>query len=131
MRACGWRGGTTYPIDWEQVRREDGPYAYDTSGPYEDWNGHMDEVAAGQIPLPPDVTGALQLLRARQDELMEEQPPAVLRVARELEDVIASSVPVAARIISLEDTPVLEVAEALGAIEKAAGSCLSRYAFPR
>lgn len=62
---------------------------------------------------------------------MEEQPLVVLRVARELEDVIASSAPVAARIISLEDTPVLEVAEALGATEKAAGFCLSRYAFLR
>ncbi|MET9252666.1 hypothetical protein [Streptomyces sp. NPDC003717] len=35
--ACGWRGTKTYVIDWEKVRENDDPDAYDTSGPYQDW----------------------------------------------------------------------------------------------
>ncbi|MFJ8668925.1 hypothetical protein [Streptomyces sp. NPDC093600] len=49
--SCGWRGERTYPIDWAQIPRDD-PYEYDTSGPLEDWQEHVDEVEALTVPLP-------------------------------------------------------------------------------
>ncbi|MEU9998082.1 hypothetical protein [Streptomyces sp. NPDC050848] len=129
--ACGWRGEKTFPIDWEQVRRDDDPDVYDTSGPYEDWAAHMDQVAARQVSLPEDVAGPLRQLRERLDELVDGEPLVALRAVGELEEVITSSGRYAARLISLEDTPVSEVAEALGVTEKVARSRLSRYEFLR
>ncbi|MEV6250713.1 hypothetical protein AB0M38_31775 [Streptomyces sp. NPDC051742] len=65
--ACGWRGKNTYPIDWEKVRADDDPDAYDTSGPYRDWTTHMDEVAGRALPLPEDLSGLLAQVRERLD----------------------------------------------------------------
>ncbi|MEU9994176.1 hypothetical protein [Streptomyces sp. NPDC050848] len=62
---------------------------------------------------------------------MDGEPLVVLRAVGELEEVITSSARYAARLISLEDTPVSEVAEALGVTEKVARSRLSRYEFLR
>ncbi|MFG2645097.1 hypothetical protein ACGFYP_29490 [Streptomyces sp. NPDC048370] len=129
--ACGWRAERTYPIDWEQVRRDDDPDVYDTSGLYEDWAAQMEKVAARQVALPEDMAGALRQLRERLDELVDGEPLVVLRAVGELEEVITSSARYAARLISLEDTPVPEVAEALGVTEKVARSRLSRYEFLR
>ncbi|MFD3948322.1 hypothetical protein [Streptomyces sp. NPDC058579] len=124
--ACGWRGEKTYFLDWETVR-EAGRDLYDTSGPLADWSAHVDQVAALRVPLPGAVTEALAQLRERLDELVDDQPLTALRAAREMEQVVASFAPYAARIVSQEDTPLPEVAQALGMTEKAARSCLSRF----
>ncbi|MGW2016748.1 hypothetical protein [Streptomyces sp. NPDC001927] len=129
--ACGWRGEKTYPIDWDKVRRDDDPDLYDTDGPYDDWDAHMDQVAARQAVLPEDMAEALRLLHERMDELMDEEPLVVLLAAEKLEQVVASTAPVAARIVSMDDMPKSEVAAALGVTEKAVGWRLSHYAFLR
>ncbi|MGW2631263.1 hypothetical protein ACWC2K_18245 [Streptomyces chattanoogensis] len=56
--SCGWRGTSRYPIDWSDVP-EDCPYAYDTSGPYDDWEQHIAEVEAQTVPLPDELTDLL------------------------------------------------------------------------
>ncbi|MER7912637.1 hypothetical protein [Streptomyces sp. NPDC096068] len=126
--ACGWRGETDYPIDWELVDRCH-PEEYDTSGPEGDWERHMDEVAARMVPLPEDVTGLLSRLRERLSEIDDEDPLAALRVVGELEAMASSIGPYAARRIAFEDVPDEAVAEGLGITEAKARSRLNRYEF--
>ncbi|MEU6625121.1 hypothetical protein ABZ926_30770 [Streptomyces litmocidini] len=66
--SCGRRGAATYPIDWEKARGDESD-EYDPSGPWADWEGHMDEVAARAVVLPGDVAGLLRQLRERLDEM--------------------------------------------------------------
>ncbi|ROQ23600.1 hypothetical protein EDD98_7550 [Streptomyces sp. PanSC19] len=125
--ACGWRGERTFPIDWRQAER-DGLDAYDTSGPELDWEAHMDEVAARAVPLPEDVAGLLRQLRERLDELVDDTPLTVLKVAGELEEITAFFGPLATRLLTrAQEIPLSRVAEVLGMTEQAAGSRLRHY----
>ncbi|MFF3775617.1 hypothetical protein [Streptomyces sp. NPDC002232] len=126
--ACGWRGERTVPLDWEEVGTA-GHDAYDVSGPEEDWEAHMDDVATRALPLPDDVAGLLQTLRERLDELVDEEPVVVLRAAEQMEAIVAEYGPLAARYIKGDAVPLPRLAEALGTTEKAAGSRLTHYAY--
>ncbi|MFD3334605.1 hypothetical protein ACFWV1_18395 [Streptomyces sp. NPDC058700] len=127
--ACGWRGERIFPIDWQQVDRDDLD-AYDTSGPEQDWESHLDEVAARAVPLPEDLAGLLRRVRERLDELVDDDPLAVVKAAGELEATVAFFGPLATRIVtSSEQLPLAQVAQVLGMTEQAAGSRLRHYEY--
>ncbi|MFC8896636.1 hypothetical protein [Streptomyces cinereoruber] len=133
--ACGWRGTKTYPIGWETVRENDDPDAYDTSGPYEDWKAHLDEVAGRAVALPGDLVVLLGQVRERLDRLWLEEDPArgyaaMLRACGELEAIVAETGPRAARALAREQEESMPaVAEALGMTEKAARTRLLHYEY--
>ncbi|MGA5069319.1 hypothetical protein ACPB9E_37210 [Streptomyces exfoliatus] len=127
--ACGWRGKRTFPIDWQQVDRDDLD-AYDTSGPGREGESHLDEVAASAVPLPEDLAGLLRQLRELLDELVDDDPLMVVKAAGELEATVAFFGPLATRIVtSSEQLPLAQVAEVLGMTEQAAGSRLWHYEY--
>ncbi|MGW4855348.1 hypothetical protein ACWEPZ_29400 [Streptomyces sp. NPDC004288] len=126
--ACGWRGERTVPLDWEEIERV-GRDAYDVSGPEEDWEAHLDDVAARALPLPDDVAALLRTLRERLDEMVDEEPVVVLKAAEDLGAIVADFGPLAARYIKGDAVPLPRLAEALGTTEKAAGSRLTHYAY--
>ncbi|MBT2488619.1 hypothetical protein J7E96_08795 [Streptomyces sp. ISL-96] len=125
--SCGWRGENTYHIDWEEVCRED-PYAYDTSGPSNDWATHLDEVEALTVPLPEAVTELLRELRAYVERLVDDSPLAALKVVNELETITAWIGPTAASFaLRGDELPWSRIAEGLGMTEPDARSRLFRY----
>ncbi|MFD0367532.1 hypothetical protein [Streptomyces sp. NPDC059071] len=127
--ACGWRGTRTFPIDWQEVDRND-LGAYDVSGPQADWEAHLDEVAARTVPLPEDVADLLNRLHERLDELVDDHPLTVLKAANELESAVALFGPLATRFLGGgEEDAVAQVAAALGMTEKAAGLRLRHYRY--
>ncbi|AYG77947.1 hypothetical protein DWB77_00054 [Streptomyces hundungensis] len=129
--ACGWRGTTTYPINWEEVRENGDPDAYDTSGPYTDWAAHLDEVAERAVQLPDDLTGLLKQVHERLNRLMMEDDDAlatVLKACDEMEAIIAATGPEAARILDRDQAETLARAAAdLGMTQEAARSRLVHY----
>ncbi|MFE7511430.1 hypothetical protein ACFU8I_09420 [Streptomyces sp. NPDC057540] len=126
--ACGWRGERTVPLDWQEVESA-GHAAYDVSTPEEEWEAHMDDVAARAVPLPDDVAGLLRTLRERLDELVDDEPVMVLKAAEVMGAIVADYGPLAARYIKGDAVPLPRLAEALGTTEKAAGSRLTHYAY--
>ncbi|MFJ4343308.1 hypothetical protein [Streptomyces sp. NPDC088915] len=139
--ACGWRGTTRYPIDWETVREDDDPDAYDTSGPYEEWEAHLDDVAGRAVPLPEDLAELLGQVRERLDRLWLKEDKmrayaTMLKTCDDLEAIVAETGPQAARALTHEhdevegegeDGAVPALAEALGMTEKAARTRLRHY----
>ncbi|MFC8270135.1 hypothetical protein ACFUIZ_31135 [Streptomyces cinereoruber] len=131
--ACDWRGTKTYPIDWETVREDDDPEAYDTSGPYGEWEAHLDDVAARAVALPEDLAALLGQVRERLDRLWLEEDPArgyaaMLRACGELEAIVAETGPEAARALAREHDEAMDaIAEALGSTEQAARARLLHY----
>ncbi|MFE6462426.1 hypothetical protein ACFVP0_33910 [Streptomyces cinereoruber] len=128
--ACGWRGTTTYVIDWEKVREDDNPGVYDTNGPYEDWEAHLDDVAERTVALPEDLAELLGQVRERLDRLWLEDDTAracaaMLKGCDELEAIIAQVGPEAAQVLT--DKQGDAVAEALGMTEQAARTRLLHY----
>ncbi|MFI8917373.1 hypothetical protein ACIGW4_38035 [Streptomyces sp. NPDC053513] len=121
-------GAATYPIDWEKARGDESD-EYDASGPWADWEGHMDEVAARAVVLPEDVAGLLRQLREGLDEIVGDEPLVALKAVGELEAIVASAGPLAAACATGDEIPVPRVAEALGMTEKAARSRLVHYAY--
>ncbi|MEU2074495.1 hypothetical protein [Streptomyces sp. NPDC013489] len=114
--ACGWRGERTVPLDWERVSGV-GHDAYDVSGPEEDWETHMDDVATRAVPLPDDVSGLLRTLRQRLDALVDDEPLVVLKAAEEAEAIVADFGPIAARYLAGDAIPLARIAEALSVLD--------------
>ncbi|WP_432112728.1 hypothetical protein [Streptomyces sp. S1] len=134
--ACGWRGTKTYVIDWEKVREDDDPDAYDTSGPYRDWKAHLDEVAERAVALPEDLASLLGQVREQLDRLWLEENKTrayatMLKACDALEAIVAETGPEAARALTREqddeDGSTPSVAEALGMTERAARTRLLHY----
>ncbi|MFF5393062.1 hypothetical protein ACFY5H_32865 [Streptomyces sp. NPDC013012] len=133
--ACGWRGTKTYVIDWEKVREDDDPDTYDTSGPYEEWETHLDDVAGRAVALPEDLTELLGQVRERLDRLWWEEDKArayamMLKACDVLEAIVAETGPEAARVLDREHDEggaAPAVAEALGMTEQAARARLLHY----
>lgn len=125
--SCGWRGEKSYPIEWDEVRRDD-PYAYDTSAPRHDWGEHLDDVEARTVPLPADIIELLSQLRSRLEILSDDAPLAALKAVNELEGIVAAIGPNAAFIALRGDKiPWDQIAEGLGATETDARNRLFRY----
>ncbi|MFJ6252608.1 MULTISPECIES: hypothetical protein [unclassified Streptomyces] len=133
--ACGWRGTKTYVIDWEKVREDDGPDTYGTSGPYEEWEAHLDDIAGRAVSLPEDLAELLGQVRERLDRLWWEEDRArayatMLRACDHLETIVAETGPEAARALDREHDEggaMPAVAEALGMTEKTARARLLHY----
>ncbi|MFE5513066.1 hypothetical protein ACFQ9J_21275 [Streptomyces sp. NPDC056529] len=122
-------------IDWEKVREDDDPDVYDTSGPYEEWEAHLDDVAGRAVALPEDLAELLGKVRERLDRLWWEEDKArayatMLKACDGLEAIVAETGPEAARALADkhdEGGAMPAVAEALGMIEKAARARLLHY----
>ncbi len=133
--ACGWRGTKTYPIDWEKVRENDDPDAYDTSGPYAQWEAHLDAAAGRAVALPEDLAELLGKVREHLDRLWLEEDKTrayatMLKTCDGLEAIVAETGPEAARALAYaqdEDGAMPALAEALGMTEKAARARLLHY----
>ncbi|MFF6835956.1 hypothetical protein ACFY84_29595 [Streptomyces sp. NPDC012438] len=133
--ACGWRGTKTYVIDWEKAREDDAPDAYDTSGPYEEWEAHLDDVAGRAVALPEDLAELLGQVRERLDRLWWEEDKAracamMLKACDVLEAIVSETGPEAARVLDREHDEggaAPAVAEALGMTEQAARARLLHY----
>ncbi|MFC7794804.1 hypothetical protein [Streptomyces cinereoruber] len=131
--ACGWRGTKTYPIDWETVRENDDPDAYDTTGPYTEWETHLDDVAGRAVTLPEDLATLLGQVRERIDRLWLEEDKAracatMLKACDALETIVAQAGPEAAQVLGREQDEVAPaIAEALGTTEQAACTRLLHY----
>ncbi|WP_228924551.1 hypothetical protein [Streptomyces sp. DH7] len=122
--ACGWRGQTTYPIDWDQVERRQ-PYLYDTSGPESDWDAHTQEVAALAVQLPEN---SVQLLKQLEEWLYDDDvdPLVILRAVGELEAITTSIASYAARQAGTKHSDK-EIARALGLTDTVLTARLAHY----
>ncbi|MGW9451453.1 hypothetical protein [Streptomyces sp. NPDC055632] len=133
--AYGWRGTKIYVIDWEKVREDDDPDAYDTSGPYAQWEAHLDEVAGRAVPLPEGLAGLLGQVHERLDRLWWEEDKArgytmMLKACDVLEAIVTEIGPEAAGALADEHDEggaMPAVAEGLGMTEKAARARLLHY----
>ncbi|AVI00291.1 hypothetical protein C5L38_35160 (plasmid) [Streptomyces sp. WAC00288] len=131
--ACGWCGASRYPIGWEKVREDDDPDAYDASGPYTEWEAHLDDVAERAVTLPEDLAALPGQVRERLDRMWLEDDTArgyttMLRACGELEAIVAQVGPEAAQVLGREhDEATDAIAEALGTTEKAARARLRHY----
>ncbi|MFE8910845.1 hypothetical protein [Streptomyces globisporus] len=95
--ACGWRGETSYPLDWETVDRQD-PDFYDTSGPHTDWARHIrDDVEAHAVPVPADLATLLDQVAQQVERLTDDEPLAAIRVMAMLEHIVKDNGPLAAQ----------------------------------
>ncbi|MFD4224673.1 hypothetical protein [Streptomyces griseus] len=124
--SCGWRGEHLYPIDWDQVDRRE-PYAYDTTGPEDDWERHVAEVEAGTVPLPDDVAALLAQVQERLDTLADTAPLAALRAVAALERTTQIIGRVAANLASADDPAGERTGPALGITPDKARSRLVHY----
>jgi hypothetical protein len=126
--ACGWRGETRYPIDWEAVG--DWPYDYDavdSSGPRDDWDRHIDEVEARTVPIPEDVQDLLERLEDRLSALAGDSPLSALRAAAAAGRVAKRAGWEATCRVDPDETPWDEIGKALGLTEQAAKSQMWSY----
>ncbi|MGW7304270.1 hypothetical protein ACWGI1_01675 [Streptomyces sp. NPDC054835] len=122
--ACGWRGQTTYPIDWAKVERRR-PYHYDTSGPEADWDAHTQEVASLAVQLPEH--GARHLGQLR-EWLYDDDVDllVILRAVGELESITTTAASYAAREAGSTYSEK-ELGRALGLSDTALSARLNRY----
>ncbi|MFI8372074.1 hypothetical protein [Streptomyces sp. NPDC085466] len=123
--ACGWQGGTTYPIDWKRVPRRE-PYMYDTSGPERDWEQHTRQVNEAALPLPEDVARLISRIRERLDDIGDDDPLTALRIVGALDTIVDTDGCYATRVATRRHTDE-EIATALGSTEKATAARLRRY----
>ncbi|MEU0839478.1 hypothetical protein ABZ370_08405 [Streptomyces sp. NPDC005962] len=123
--ACGWRGESLYPIDWDQV--EDARFDIEVSGPQSDWEQHVEEVRARSVPLPT----ALETLLTQVDEqltaLSVEAPLAALRGVAVLERITKRIGREAAYDAKADELSWDAIGQALGLDEKTARSRLLHY----
>lgn len=127
--ACGWRGGATYPIDWEEVDRagfREEPYI---EGPQDDWERHIDEVEARTVPLPEEVAALLDRVREQLESLAVDAPIAALRAVAELERTTKIAARNAACMAEADELSWETIGTGLGLSEKEARSRLSHYTF--
>ncbi|MEU3356132.1 hypothetical protein [Streptomyces sp. NPDC037389] len=126
--SCGWRGGPLYPIDWSRVAEDQ--YNIDIPGVTDDWGQHIEDVKARTVPLPGGVQKLLEQLDEQLTDLAEETPLAALKAAAGLERIAAQAGRTAAHYIRTDETPIDEVAYALGTTEQKANTLLFRYRHP-
>ncbi|WP_329456494.1 hypothetical protein [Streptomyces sp. NBC_01497] len=125
--SCGWRGASRYPIDWDALA-EDGLQDFDVSGPYTDWERHLDDVAAQSVPLPVGLEELLEQVEDRLDALADQAPLAALRAVAALERTAKRVAGEAAFAVERDGPPWETVGRALGITEREARSRLLGYA---
>ncbi|MFB7512877.1 hypothetical protein [Streptomyces sp. NPDC056144] len=131
--ACGWRGAPTYAIDWQEALKNDDPDAYDTTGPYADWEAHLEVVASRAVALPEDLAGLLKQVRERLERLWDAEDTTrayatMLKACRELEVIAVEAGPEAVRALENEESESTRaIAQALGMTNEAAQTLIGRY----
>ncbi|QKW07392.1 hypothetical protein HUT18_14355 [Streptomyces sp. NA04227] len=128
--SCGWRGESLYPIDWSEVDKRV-PGAYDTSGPYEDWEGHIASVEAQSVPLPAEVEDLVQQLDDKLADLSYQAPLAALKAVAALERIAVRVGRDAAYEVQADELSPETVAKALGLAEEKVRSRLLHYSLKR
>ncbi|MER6358233.1 hypothetical protein ABT186_42270 [Streptomyces sp. NPDC001634] len=127
--ACGWRG-QSYPIDWDQVN-DDSLHELDVTGPYDDWLEHIRAVERQTVPLPADLTKAMDLLEAQLTALAEEAPAAALKAVARLERLAALAGREAAYAVEADELSPETIGQALGLSAGKARSRLTHYLLHR
>ncbi|MET7345576.1 hypothetical protein ACIOEZ_16565 [Streptomyces sp. NPDC087866] len=125
--SCGWRGTTSYRIDWQQAAAE-GPEWYDTTGPHDDWTQHITDVENRAVPIPEDVTALLTQLRTRLGVLADDAPLAALRILTVLEHPLAETAEAATFAAQADGQSWDTIATGLGLTAQDARTRLHRYA---
>lgn len=125
--SCGWRGTSLYPIDWSQVARR-APYDYDTSGPEDDWEAHIEEVNARTVPLPLALRELLDQLEQHLNTLADQAPLAALKAVEALERMTGHIGREAAHGTQVDEMSWETIGKALGLPEAEARARVSRYA---
>lgn len=124
--SCGWRGETHYPLDWDEVDPHR-PDLFDTYGPENDWDQHMDEVEARAVPLPSDLAALLDQVQARLDTLAADAPLATLRAVAALERATGRAARTAALYANDDDPTGTAAGKALGLTPREARSRIFHY----
>ncbi|MFB6654110.1 hypothetical protein ACFCZ4_32630 [Streptomyces microflavus] len=88
--ACGWRGETRYPLDWESADRQ-APDLYDTSWPQGDWARHITEVESGAVPVPEKLAALLDQAELQLDKLSFDAPLSALRAISRLKRIVTET----------------------------------------
>ncbi|MFD7838265.1 hypothetical protein [Streptomyces sp. NPDC059761] len=125
--ACGWRGTTDYPIDWE-VADAAGIYEPVIEGLQEDWEHHLDEVEVRTVPLPEELTQLLEQVGEQLNSLAVQGPVAALKAVAALEEMTRGVARDAAYMAEADELPWESIATALGLTEGGARSRLTHYA---
>ena len=123
--ACGWRGDSLYPIDWEEM--VDARLDMDVSGPHDDWERHIEEVRARSVPLPVGLETLLAQVEEQLTALTAEAPLAALRGVAILERVTKRIGHEAAYGAEADEGSWEAIGQALGLDEKTARSRLLHY----
>ncbi|MFF0216128.1 hypothetical protein [Streptomyces vinaceus] len=113
--ACGWRGATEYPLDWETLGDEPLYEAdVDLTGPLADWNAHLSLVRDKAAPLPEPLAALLVEIARQLTATAADAPLAALRAAGVLERIAARVGREAASALSDEGVSAKAVATGLG-----------------
>jgi hypothetical protein len=120
--SCGWRGDDRYPIDWDVDRRD-----HDDSGPYEDWERHIEDVESRSIPLPTELDGLIEHLEELLLRLTDDAPVAAVKAVGILEAILVRVGRAASAAAQRDDPSWAAIATALGVTEKQARSRLLGY----
>ncbi|WP_330300303.1 hypothetical protein [Streptomyces sp. NBC_00503] len=125
--ACGWRGGTTYPIDWDAVDRVS-RYEPVIDGPEGDWDEHIEDVESRTVQLPAELATLLQRVEDHLLDLAADAPLAALRAVAALERATKRAARIAACNAKDDELSDEVIATALGLAADKAGSRLIHYA---
>lgn len=124
--SCGWRGERNYPLDWDQVD-PDRPELFDTYGPENDWEQHVEDVEARAVPLPSDLVALLDQVQDRLDVLASDAPLATLRAVAALERATCRAGRTAALYANSDDPTGEAAGNALGLTPREARSRVFHY----
>ncbi|MGW2328194.1 hypothetical protein ACWC5C_20805 [Streptomyces sp. NPDC001700] len=83
--ACGWRGESLYPIDWDEV--VDARLDIEVSGPRDDWKRHVEEARGRSVPLPAALEMLLTQVEEQLSDLAMDAPVAALKGVAILERI--------------------------------------------
>ncbi|MGW6706122.1 hypothetical protein ACWGDE_14690 [Streptomyces sp. NPDC054956] len=125
--ACGWRGTTTYPIDWTTV---DTASLYEPviDGPEDDWEHHIADVESRTVPLPTELAALLELVEDHLLNLANDAPLAALRAVAALERTTRQAARTAAYHAKDDELTAEAIGTGLGLSPDKADSRLTHYA---
>ncbi|MFE9796790.1 hypothetical protein ACFYRL_34270 [Streptomyces goshikiensis] len=124
---CGWRGTTTYPIDWTTG---DTASLYEPviEGPEDDWEHHNADVQSRNVPLPTELATLLEQVKDQLLGLATDVPLAALRAVPALERTTRQAARTAARNAKADELTAEAIGTGLGLSPDTADSRLNHYA---
>ncbi|MFJ4767598.1 hypothetical protein ACIP88_00575 [Streptomyces uncialis] len=127
--SCGWRGAGDYPVVLPRQPGQDPDL--DSSGAYDDWSRHIDEVESRSVPLPVVLEELLDEVEEQLHALCAEAPLAALRAVAALERTTRRVGRDAAHGAQADDLSWETIGKALGLTEREARSRLTQYSIRR